>query len=251
MGWQSQLDNMMKEFGNKVTGNNAKKEIQSPSTGAKNASAGIVIGIGPQGNNAQTDKYQQLNIQMKQTLDTLHSQVDGMQKELDRLKIIYQEAGSGNEAMTAKVNAQFAKEKDALIRDYELQSQNLTGQLQELRRQIDAKTAMDSRATKKGFGSGFKLGGSEEDYRSQIDTEKKILDTFSEDERATIKFLHRHLHRNTHRHLHNHKHIHLHKDAEDNVDNVDIADLELEDKHTITHTITHSNTQFQIKKGFF
>merc|ERR1712157_550024 len=160
-------------------------------------------------------------MQLKQTLDALHSQVDGMQKELDRLKITYQEAGVGSDAMTAKVNAQFVKEKDALIRDYELQSQNLTGQLQELRRQIDAKTAMDSRATKKGFGCGFKLGGSEEDYRSQIDTEKKILDTFSEDERATIKFLHRH----SHRHLHNHKHIHLHKDVEDNVDNVDIADL--------------------------
>merc|ERR1711997_1256988 len=151
-----------------------------------------------------------------------------MKKELDRLKIGNSEAGSGNEAMTAKVNAQFAKEKDALIRDYELQSQNLTGQLQELRRQIDAKTAMDSRASskKKGFGSGWKLGG-DEDLKSEIDTEKKILDTFTEDERATIKFMHKHLHRHTHRHLHNHKHIHLHKDAEDNVDNVDIQDLEL------------------------
>ena len=165
--------------------------------------------------------------------------------------MIYNEAGSGNEAMTAKVNAQFIKEKDALIRDYELQSQNLTGQLQELRRQIDAKTAMDSRKSKK-IGFGFKLGGGgEEVLKSEIDTEKKILDTFTEDERATIAFIHKHLHRHTHRHVHSHKHIHLHKNAEDNVDNVDIGDLELENKHTITHTITHSNTQFQIKKGFF
>merc|ERR1712087_1036514 len=110
---------------------------------------------------------------------------------------------------------------------------------------------MDSRATQRKWGAGFAFGSDDEVLKSEIDTEKKILDTFTEDERATIKFMHKHLHRHTHRHMHNHKHIHLHKNEEDNVDNFDVGDLELENKHTITHTITHSNTQFKIKNAFF
>eukprot|EP00483_Globobulimina_turgida_P009320 UN09339 len=97
---------------------------------------------------------------------------------------------------------------------------------------------------------GFHIG-TEEVLKSEIDTEKQILDTFTEDERATIKFLHKHLHRHRHKHIHTHKHIHLHKDEADNVDNVDIEDVELVDRHTIAHTITHTNSQFQIKKAFF
>lgn len=174
--------------------------------------------------------------------------MEGMQRELDRLIVMHSEAGSGNEAMQRKVELEFAKERDALIRDYELQSQNLENELQELHRQIDAKTAMDSGSG--GLLKGFSFG-KEEDLKSEIDTEKGILDTFTEDERATIKFMHKHLHRHTHKHTHTHKHIHLHKDAADNVDNVDIADMELVNKHSISHTITHSNTQFKITKSFF
>jgi len=211
----------------------------------------IVIGIGAQGNIAQIDKYQQQNMELKQTMEALQAKFEGMQRELDRLKVLHSEQGSGNEVLKRKVEAEFAKEKDALIRDYELQSQNLEDELQELRRQIDAKTAMDSGGNSE-LMKGFKIGlGGDEVLKSEIDSEKKILDTFTEDERATIKFMHKHLHRHSHRHTHNHKHIHLHKNAEDNVDLVDIKDLELVNKHTITHTITHSNTQFQIKKGFF
>jgi len=237
--WQTQMDNMLKQFGTKVSGNTGSDE-------KKENGSDILIGIGPSGNTQQTDKYKQQNLALKEQLDALHGQMEGMQRELDRLKVLHSETGDDNKAMIQKVEAEFAKEKDALIRDYELQSQNLTDQLQELHRQIDAKTPMDGG----GYLKGFRLG-TEDVFKSEIDTEKKILDTFTEDERATIKFMHKHLHRHTHRHTHNHKHIHLHKDAADNVDNVDIQDLELVNKHTISHTITHSNTQFQIKKAFF
>ena len=92
-----------------------------------------------------------------------------------------------------------------------------------------------------------------QELTSEVDTEKKILDTFTEDERATIKFLHRHLHRHAHAHNHRHKHIHLHKEAEDNIDHIDLDEVQLENNHKISHTITHSNTQFQIEgnNGFF
>jgi len=240
--WQGKLNNMLKQFGSRVTG------------GAEEKAAGdIVIGIGPSGNNEQFSKQQQKNVELKAELDRLHGQMEGMQRELDRLKMTHADGQSGNEAMKKKVELEFQKETDALVRDYELQSQNLTDELGELHRQIDAKTAMDS-GNSGGSGFKFSLGlKSKEVLKSEVDTEKKILDTFTDDERAMIKFMHKHLHRHKHVHSHQHKHIHLHKDAADNIDNVDIKDMELADKHTISHTITHSNTQFQIEKdaGFF
>lgn len=243
--WQSQFDNIMKEFGNKVTGTESNKKVQNMEQKPNND---IVLNL--KDGAGQAEKLKEENRKLKETVDSMHAKIDGMKKELDRLKLLYAEAGSGNAAMIKKVQAQFAKEKDALVRDYKLQSQNLEGQLQELRRQIDAKTAMDSRSNDKK-GLGWKIGGGDDDLKSEIDAEKKILDTFTEDEKATIKFMHKHLHRHTHRHMHNHKHIHLHKNPEDDVDNVDVTDLELVNKHTITHTITHSNTQFRIKNAFF
>jgi len=244
--WQTQLDNMLKQFGSSVKKGGAEQKENASKGGG--ATGDIVIGIGPSGNTGQANKYYEQNQKLKQDLDALHGQMEGMQRELDRLIVLNSEAGTGNEAMQRKVELEFAKERDALIRDYELQSQNLENELQELHRQIDAKTAMDSGSG--GLLKGFSFG-KEEDLKSEIDTEKGILDTFTEDERATIKFMHKHLHRHTHKHTHTHKHIHLHKDAADNVDNVDIGDMELVNKHTISHTITHSNTQFKITKAFF
>eukprot|EP01083_Nonionella_stella_P171077 583564_1 len=78
---------------------------------------------------------------------------------------------------------EFKLQKDALVRDYNLQSQNLENELQELRRQFDAKTAMDSRGIASDLLKGFSIG-TEEVLKSEIDVEKKILDTFTEDERA-------------------------------------------------------------------
>jgi len=242
--WQAKLNNMLKQFGSSVTG------------GSEEKTGDITIGIGAKGNTEQFSKQQTRNTELKAELERLHGQMEGMERELARLKMMHADGQSGNEAMKKKVELEFQKETDALVRDYELQSQNLTDELGELHRQIDAKTAMDSgnsggfKSFKFGLGGGF---GEKETLTSEIDTEKKILDTFTDDDRAMIKFIHKHLHRHKHVHSHQHKHIHLHKDSADNVDNVDIEDMELEDRHTISHTITHSNTQFQIKKdnGFF
>jgi len=236
--WAAKLNAMLKQFGSSVQG------------GSEEKSGDITIGIGAKGNNEQFMKQQSRNTDLKAELERLHGQMEGMERELARLKMMHADGQSGNEAMKKKVELEFQKETDALVRDYELQSQNLTDELGELHRQIDAKTAMDS-----GNSGGFKalkfgLGqfGQKEELKSEIDTEKKILDTFTDDDRAMIKFMHKHLHRHKHVHSHQHVHIHLHKDSADNVDNVDIEDMELEDKHTISHTITHSNTQFQISK---
>ena len=104
--WQSQLDNIsmsphnvhtnpevnirkiaickVKEFGNKVTGTEAEKQREQKTNDNNND---IVIGIGSQGNNAQADKLQQENMKLRETVDGLHEKIEGMQKELDRLKV--------------------------------------------------------------------------------------------------------------------------------------------------------------------
>jgi len=246
--WSTHLENILKQFGGQIGGGGSTKEEEKDSGAAED----IQIGIGAAGNTGQADKYRNQNMKLKQELDALHGQMEGMQRELDRLKLLYEEAGSGKEAMTRKVEMEFAKEKDSLIRDYELQHQNLENELQDLHRQCDAKTAMDSGgggAAK--FLAGF-TAGLQEDLQCEIDAEKKSLDKLTEDERSVIKFMHKHLHRHVHKHTHSHKHIHLHKDAADNVDIGDDIDIERVNKHTIAHTITHTNTQFQINKfGFF
>jgi len=239
--WQAKLNHMLKQFGSSVSGGDEN---------SKGNSGDISIGVGAKGNSEQFSRQQTRNSELKGELERLHGQMEGMERELARLKMLHADGQSGNEAMKKKVEMEFQKETDALVRDYELQSQNLTDELAELHRQIDAKTAMDS-GNSGGFKAmkfGFKGMGAKEALSSEIDTEKKILDTFTDDDRAKIKFMHKHLHRHKHVHSHQHKHIHLHKDSADNVDNVDIDDMELEDKHTISHTITHSNTQFQITK---
>merc|ERR1712242_251221 len=120
-------------------------------------------------------------------------------------------------------------EKDELVMDYKIQLNNLEEEIDALNRKISAKTAMDTgggaKAKLKSLLS-FGLGAiAPEELKSEVDTEKKILDTFTEDERATIKFLHRHLHRHAHTHNHRHRHIHLHKDAEDDIDDIDLDEV--------------------------
>lgn len=227
----------MKQFGGTVTGDEDKRDRIPELEKAKT-----------------TDTYKkekEKNIALKQELDLLYGQMEGMTQQLDKLKAVNADLSGGNKKMIIKVNQEFADEKHALVMDYKLQLNNLEEEIDALNRRIAAKTAMDS-----GGGAKAKLKSlisfglsvvKQEELESEVDAEKKILDTFTEDERATIKFMHRHLHRHAHVHNHRHKHIHLHKDAEDDIDDIDLDVVKLEDSHNISHTITHSNTQFQIE----
>jgi len=242
--WKERLNAMLKPFGNAVTGDDDdKREKIAELEAVKRGS--------------QYKELQTKNGELKQELDLLYGQVEGMTQQLERLKAVNADLSGGNNAMKAKVQCEFENEKDALVRDYKLQLNNLEDEIYALSLKINAKTAMDSGGgAMKKLLKGISFGLSSivpEELKSEVDTEKKILDTFTEDERATIKFMHRHLHRHAHIHNHRHRHLHLHKEAEDNIDDFDNMDLSMENSHKISHTITHSNTQFQItgRHSFF
>eukprot|EP00485_Elphidium_margaritaceum_P000862 CAMPEP_0202690614 /NCGR_PEP_ID=MMETSP1385-20130828/5549_1 /ASSEMBLY_ACC=CAM_ASM_000861 /TAXON_ID=933848 /ORGANISM="Elphidium margaritaceum" /LENGTH=453 /DNA_ID=CAMNT_0049345891 /DNA_START=81 /DNA_END=1442 /DNA_ORIENTATION=+ len=248
--WATHLENLLKEFGQDIGGADDADDNDQKGAGSKGLAA---LSLNVSGSNATPQQYKKLkqqNTQLKVDADQLTDEVESMKRQLERLKDLFADANTTQDAMSRRVEQEFAREKDALIRDYELQQQNLETEIEELGRRINAKTAMEGGGAVSKLLAGFGLARPE-DLKVEIDAEKKSLDVFTEDEKLTIKFMHKHLHRHTHKHQHTHKHIHLHKDAEDNVDNVDPSDFEPVDKHTISHTITHTNTQIKIQGSYF
>jgi len=73
-----------------------------------------------------------------------------------------------------------------------------------------------------------------------------LLQGLTDEEKYQIKFTHKHLHRHEHKHIHHHKHFHIDDENRQEFQNVNYTD----DKHTITHIITPTNTQIQINSLF-
>jgi len=234
--WRERLGAMLEKFGSKLDGDGSKEKNKEQDKAKRSDSY----------NNAL-----EKNIELKQRLDFMYGKMEGMTQQLEKLKSVNADLSGGNNAMKVKVNEEFEKEKFALVKDYKMKINNLEEEIDALNRRIAAKTAMDSsggaKSKLKSLGNFLKNAVAPEELESQIDAEKKILDTFTEDDRQDIKFMHRHLHQHEHVHNHTHRHIHLHADAADNVDNVDVDDITRENSHKISHTISHSNTQFRIE----
>lgn len=249
--WQSQILEVLKQFQSLNLGPSSTTNT-SPSgkRPATTASPNIVLG------NAATNKLIKSNDELRLRNDRLRSENDNLKAEIQELLEEQKNANADEndiESIRRKIVLEFSKERDNLVRDYELQHENLRSNIEDLHRQLEAKTAMEagSSGLKTMFTEGFKLAGAlggkllaEEELKVEIDSEKRMLDGMTEDEKASIKFVHRHLHKHEHKHIHHHRHVHIHDETE-------VPPVQYSETHTISHTITHTNTQFKIKRSFF
>ena len=260
--WQSQVMEILKQFGSISVGLPAKggagagggRKPASPSESAaaaaaaasnSNSVAASAVALGSNASNANLVKK---NEELRVQVDRLRAVVDSQRAELRELHEEQKDAEENDaDSIRRQVMQEFAREKEELIRDYELQHENLRSEIEDLHRKLEAKTALEagSSGLKTMFAEGFSFGRNEDDeLQVEIDTEKRYLDGLTEDERASIKFVHKHLHRHDSKHIHHHRHIHYHDDTQD-------PPQLMTQTHTISHTITHTNTQFKIKKSFF
>eukprot|EP01084_Bolivina_argentea_P100458 180371_1 len=136
---------------------------------------------------------QKINNELKCELDLLMDTIDNMKLELGRLKSI----NLSHIDMKLRLENEYVKERNSLMRDYEIQTENLKNEAQELERKILFNP------------SGCLFDG---EFKVEIDAEKHLLETCINDERSKRKFIHKHLHKHRHKHSHHHKHVYVHKD---------------------------------------
>lgn len=258
-GWQSAISQMVKKLGGNISAvagptDDQKQSIQTENNNQSSQNVSTAVSLNVGASSMSDNKLLKQNVKLKQELEQKTEMIRGMQEEIAALKEKAIEAGSNTEEMRRKIQKEFHKKKDELERDYELQHENLRAEIEELHRKLEAKTAMEGghSAMKTLFGDGFKIGiGEDDELQAEIDAEKKLLDSFSEEEKATIKYIHKHLHRHDHKHIHHHRHVHHHIHDGDNKNKSKENTESIVATHTISHTITHTNTQFKIKKSFF
>jgi len=82
-----------------------------------------------------------------------------------------------------------------------------------------------------------------------IDIERKVLlDMGSDQEKGQVRFKHMHVHRHQFRNINIHNHVHLDEEAMKETPNLD---EKFKHKHTVRHTITHTNSQYLVPKRWF
>jgi len=260
--------------------------IQSP-TGAPNTPASPAAASNNNNNNNQLSnaaiilakqateqdlpRLQEENQKFNQQLSRLDDQYKTADSEYQQLIRLKNSLSQGNDTMKTSIENEFQNERKEFVKDYEQQNQDLRDVIADLERQMIAKSAVNDSHTLK-FGFNLKKdkkkkkknddSDSDEERKPepkkvtveekkkadeiQVDLEKRLLQGLTDEEKYQIKFTHKHLHRHEHKHIHHHKHIHIDNENKQSYQNIRYN----EDKHTITHIITPTNTQIQIHSLF-
>mmetsp|Transcript_86794 Transcript_86794/g.106466 ORF Transcript_86794/g.106466 Transcript_86794/m.106466 type:complete len:451 (+) Transcript_86794:150-1502(+) len=244
--WFNELTNILNKLGGKIDSTNLN--IQSGTNNSNNDNNMDILGVGTS-NSDDIKQIQAENQKLKQALEdwkNKYTQLEAKTRDNnnDEIKMdidLDDDVIDGDAAdIKRKLIKEFTKEKDELIRDYEIQKDDLRAEIEDLRKKLESKIAVDNGT------NGLKglFGSKDEELKSQIDAEAGQLNNLTDEEKASIKFIHTHLHRHAHKHIHHHRHLHIH-------DNTQKPAVSYTNTHTVSHTITHTNTQFHIKKAKF
>ena len=279
--WFNELTNILNKLGGKIDSTNLN--TQTGTNNNNNNDSMDILGVGTS-NSDDIKQIQAENQKLKQALEdwkNKYTQLEAKTRDNnDEIKMdidLDDDVLDGDAAdIKRKLIKEFTKEKDELIRDYEIQKDDLRGiyiyqyisiymlycfyaqyrvliilynnininlfiaEIEDLRKKLESKIAVDNGT------NGLKglFGSKDEELKSQIDAEAGQLNNLTDEEKASIKFIHTHLHRHAHKHIHHHRHLHIH-------DNTQKPAVSYTNTHTVSHTITHTNTQFHIKKAKF
>ena len=186
-------------------------------------------------------------IDLKKQFESLQYQLEGMEHEIKVLKFQNQQLNLGRDELKKEIEQEFNREREEIVKDYEIQNQNLQDILNELNAALTAKASVPQLPPKTlGFNSLFNKGGASQDEEEvenliQIDIEKQMLRHLGDDEKLRIKHTHQHLHKHTQKHIHEHRHTHIDKDMKEQ--GLIPDHIEFSDKHELAHNISHTNTQ--------
>eukprot|EP00484_Ammonia_sp_Unknown_P002028 CAMPEP_0197022854 /NCGR_PEP_ID=MMETSP1384-20130603/3654_1 /TAXON_ID=29189 /ORGANISM="Ammonia sp." /LENGTH=491 /DNA_ID=CAMNT_0042450965 /DNA_START=61 /DNA_END=1536 /DNA_ORIENTATION=+ len=280
--WQSQLVNMLKEFGpvnidnnneeQKDSNNSSDQPAVSSSTGspkhsARGAPANAAVPV-------DTGKILKENQELSEKIKKVRQKIANLASEIDRYKDLEIEAKNNEIELKRKGQKQFQKEKEDLIAEYEVKQDNLRGEIEILHQKLEQKTFDE------GGLSGLKSLFNEEfveininDYKqaaagaakSAFADDEGLLavagseeavaggglgddDEDEEDELINEKGAsgrYKYLHKHLHRHDHKHIHDHRHTHIHDHTEEPPTTYTHT---HTICHTIAHTTTQFKMKR---
>lgn len=220
---------------------------------------------------ANTGKLLKENEELSEKIKKIKLKVSKLASEIDHYKDLEIEMATNEAELKRKGQKLFQKEKEELIATYEVKQDNLRGEIEELHKKLEQKTAEEGGRSglKSLFGDDYaeiniadykQASNAQQDDEEEEESDDGYLDDEIDDESqglngnkkqskedvpdANIKYLHKHLHRHDHKHIHDHRHTHIH-------DQRGKEPITYTHTHTIAHTITHTMTQFKIKKNTF
>merc|ERR1719384_409796 len=182
--WQSQLINMLKQFGPVNLDNNKTPSSPKQSAPSSPKQNGIQRGKQRGAHSANTGKLLKENQELTEKIKKMKMKISNMASEIDRYKDLEIEMKSNETELKRKGQKQFLKEKEDLIAEYEVKQDNLRQEIEELHHKLEQKTADEGGRSglKSLFGDDY-LQINIDDYKSQ---KNDLLDDDDDEEVGNI-----------------------------------------------------------------